>query len=754
MRSTIAAGLLLAGASLIAGPVRAEDRSAGPAASSAGFGGAIVVTGAKKIAGENAQDVPIAINAFDADALAQRKVRDVTSLTYAIPGVSLDQVGTFRGVANWSIRGLGINSSIASIEPAVGAFVDGVYLGINPGAALDLFDLAAIEVLRGPQGTLFGRNTTGGAVLIQTADPSDEWLVKVRASAEGPVDGGRGAMEGRAQAVVSGPLGGGLAFRLGAFHDSDGGYFRNLRNGGNLGKAETTILRAGLSLASGPLRVVAKGEYLDTYGDGASGQNHGLFARDNFDLSLDNEGFIRARGWSGSLRADYALPRGTVTNIFGYRRFRMFTSNDIDSTPALLFHSGTGLMQKQWSDELRYAGAFGKLELTGGGYLFHQDIAYQEDRLIPPNPMFYGGGREGHDVQGLFASADYRLTPALTLNAGLRWSHESKDARVTFVRPRAACSVIAGACPVAGANPLFAGEPNGFADRRNSSNWSPRLGLTARLSSAALVYASWTRGYRSGGYNLRITQPAAFLALGERAFGDERVDSYEVGLKLQSDDRRGTLNLAAYHTRVRDMQREVSVASATSGLAQSVYNTADARIWGGEAEARFALTPRLQLTANAAYIDARYTRVFFDISGDNAITAADLALELPRVAKWTYGASLEHSLPLGGEASLDSRVAFQHRDRYAYTDNNFGWVDASDNLEADVTWRLPVRGISFSVYGRNLLDQVQFGGDTQIPFGGPLSDGDNRPFDPRPAAGTFSPLAKGRVIGAEVAMEF
>ncbi len=758
-RRRLGTAVLLAGASLCATAANAAEATADGSDGIATFNEQIVVSATKRAAPQDAQDVPVAVNAFDAGTLAALKVRDLQSLSHAIPGVSLDPVGTFRGVANWSIRGLGINSSIASIDPAVGTFVDGVYIGINPGAAFDLFDVGSVEVLRGPQGTLFGRNTTGGAVLVETANPTSDWHIRVKGSGEGPVDGGRGAMDMKMQATVSGPLAQGIAFRLGAYHDSDGGYFRNLQNGGNLGKAETTILRAGLSADLGGLRLLAKGEYLDTDGDGAIGQNHGLFARDSFDVSLDNEGYIRAKSWFGTLRADYDFGPGTFTNVFGYRHYRQDTFNDIDSTPSFLFHSATGLRQEQWSNELRYALLFGRVEATVGGYLFHQNIAYEEDRRIPPNPLFYGGGRQKQDVAGLFASADYSLTADLTLNAGLRWSREKKDAEVTFVRIRPACSVIAKTCPIGGTNPSIPGEANGFADDHAWSNFSPRLGLSYRIAPETLVYANWTRGYRSGGYNLRITQPAAFLAIaaaaGSPAFDDERVDSYEMGLKFRTADQRGVLNLAAYRTDVDGMQREINVASATSGLAQSVYNTADARIWGGEAEARFAVTPHLLLAANVGYIHAAYRKVFLDISGDGAIGAADSALALPRVPKWTWGGSLSHELPLGGVSSLVSRVSFQHRSRYAYTDNNFGWVGASDWLDADLTWNLPVKGISLSIYGRNLLDEVQFGGDTQIPFGtGAFSDGNNRPFDPSPAAGTFSPLYKGRVVGVEATFDF
>lgn len=753
---------LTAGASILAAAVSAATPAFADDAPDAlaAINGPIVVTATKKAAAEDIQSAPLAANAFDAAALDVLQVRELVSLTRAIPGVSLDAVGTFRGVANWSIRGLGINSSIASIDPAVGTFVDGVYVGINPGAAFDLFDVERIEVLRGPQGTLLGRNTTGGAVLVETADPQDEWRARVRLSADGPVDGGRGAMAGSAQGSVTGPLAPGLSFRLGAYHASDGGYFRNLHNGGNLGKAETTVLRGGLKYAQGPLTVVAKGEYLKATGDGAPGQNHGLFARDTFNVSLDNEGFLNARNWSASLRADYDLGGSKITNIAGWRNLRQFTSNDIDSSPAFLFHSNTGLTHEQWSDELRWAGKLGDaIDLTVGGFVFAQKVAYEEDRRFgsnDPATFRFGGGRQDHDVQALFAQGDWQIMPTLTATAGLRWSRETKDAAVTFVGARTPCSVIAGTCPVAGNR--VAGEPNGFTDKRTWTAWSPKLGLSWQPAQGVQAYATWSRGNRSGGYNLRITQPAAFLAnaaaLGSPAFDAEKVDSYEAGLKLQTADRRVTLNLAAYQTDVGAMQREVSQSDGGSGLAQSIYNTADARIRGGEAELRVAVTPRLLVSANAGHIDAAYTRVFHDLTGNGTVDAADRALALPRVPKWTWGIGALHELPLGGEARLVSRVDFNHRSRYAYTDSNYGWVDASDNLDASVTWHLPVRGISLTVYGRNLLDEVQFGGDTQIPFGGPLSDGTNAPFDPRPAAGTFSPINKGRVVGAALAMEF
>lgn len=713
----------------------------------------IVITATKKAGGETLQQAPLAINAFGAAEIESRKLRDLTGLTNAIPGVSLDSVGTFRGTANFAIRGLGINSSIASVDPTVGTFVDGVYMGTNAGIVLDLFDIERIEVMRGPQGSLYGRNTTGGAVLVETADPSFTWQAKALAALEGPVDAGRGGPSLTLHSALSGPLSDQIAFRIGAYYKGDEGYFRNRLDGDDLGASTTVLLRSGLAYESGPLRLVAKGEYLDSQGDGATSQNHGLFSRDSFDVSLDNEGRIDVRSLFATVRLDYSIGDGAITNVAGYRSYDQMTDNDIDSTPAFLFHSETGLRQEQVSNELRYAARLGALDITLGTYLFRQLIDYQEDRVFPVASPQYGGGRQRHMVYGLFGQGEYPLAGALSLLGGLRWSLEQKRASITYVRPRPACAVIGGGCPTSGSNPFFPGEPNGFEETRSWANLAPKLGLQYALEGRSNYYASWTRGYRSGGFNVRVSQPLSFealaSALGTHAYEEERVDTFELGAKLSGLGGRASLNLAAYRSDVRDLQREVNVASASGGLAQSIFNTADARISGAEAEARIAHRGTL-LSANLGYIDARYRKVRFDISGDGTVGPEDLALRLPRVPRWTFGGEISHRIALPYSSSLAIRAAFQHRSAYAWTDSNFGWVGASDTLDADLSWTLSPRRVSLSLFGRNLLDQVQFGGDTQLGFaGGPYSDGNNRPMDPRPFAGTFSPLAKGRLIGIQ-----
>ncbi|WP_299196219.1 TonB-dependent receptor [uncultured Erythrobacter sp.] len=721
--------------------------------------GTIVVTGTKTQDPEDVQDVPLAVTAFNADTLEAFKVRDVQGLTFSAPNVSLDQIGTSRGQANFSIRGLGINSSIPSIDPTVGVFVDGVYLGTNGGVVFDLFDLDSVEILRGPQGVLFGRNVTGGAVLINTGNPTEDFQGKFRAAVDGPfVDGGRGGANYTVSGVVSGPIVEDvLLFKLGAYYNNDEGYFQNSFDGSNHGAAETYILRGALEARLGDLTLTGKIDYFDSEGDGPAAQNRGLFERDTFDFAIDNRGSYTNETINASLTAELDIGPGTLTNIFGYRDFANTTDADIDATPNFIFHSGTETEQDQISNELRYAVSADAFDLTVGAFYFDQSIAYTEVRNIINAPTFFGGGAQDHEVLGAFANGQFYVTDALSVIAGLRWSQETKDADVTYVRPRVACSVVEGTCPTTGTNSIIPTENNGFSDRVRFTNWSPKLGLQYEFNDSQ-VYAHWTRGYRSGGYNFRITNANAFEAIafapgGSLNFDEERVDNYEIGGKFQSADGALTVNVAAYYTDIQDMQREVNQASAASGVAQSIFNTADASILGFEAEARMRITDTFIVTANLGLIDDSYDAILFDISGDGVIDQTDLDLRLPRVPEITWGVGFIHELLLPTSEIL-TRVNFQYRDEFAYTDNNFGYVQDIANLEANITWNTPMDGLSFSVYGRNLLDGVQVGGDTQLPFGGPLGNGVNRPFDAFPAVGSFSPLAKGRQIGIEALFEF
>lgn len=744
----------------------------------------MVVTAQKR--SQPSQDVPLSITAFDAEQIDALKVRDLGSLSINMPNVTLDDVGTARGIANFSIRGLGINSSIPSIDPTVGVFVDGIYIGTNATVLYDTFDLESIEVLRGPQGVLFGRNVVGGAVLVNTRTPTDRYEAMVRSA----VEGGGKAPNMYVSSMLNAPLTDTLRARFTVYSNQDQGWFENERDDRAFGAQDTLMLRPVVTWRpTESLDLTLRYEYQDIDGDGPAAQNHtngsGLsnpfanFDRDSFDFAVDEEGYLKSKVHSFNTRLDWDVPldHGTVTNIFGWRDGWGDALSDIDATPLPLFHGGAVQVAEQFSNELRYSGLFfDKLFLTTGFYYFQNDIGYHEQRFLSDGSggtrEFRGGGLYDVETFGLFMAGDYDLTNRLMLTAGLRYTHEAKEADITnLTRNAARCHIVDGPdCP------------SHFKDEESWNNLSPKIGLTYRFNEDTLLYAHWTRGFRSGGYNLRDTfydlssnLPSAQVALleqlglkvtrdlGAAAFDEERVDNFEIGFK-KTFGTRARLNAAFFYNFIDDMQRELSLTEnlpvldpvtglpiitfvdgrptlqTQANIVQVIRNTADAEMWGFEVEGMFALTPGLVLLSSAGFVETDYATVKFDLNRDGRVDGRDEDLEPPRAPRWTYSMGLLHTLRLGNRLRLASRVNYAYRDKWYDTDDNLGFNRQQKMLEAGLDLHLNDSQWVIGLYGKNLLNQTRFGGNTQLPaeLGG----------------GTFSPLAKGRTFGLELTYYF
>lgn len=754
----IALAATLAGAAF---PAVSQDQDEPRRGSASALLEEVVVTARKRE--EGSQDVPLSISAFNSDQLDALKFRNLTDLAVSMPSVVLDEIGTSRGYANFSIRGIGINSSIPSIDPAVGVVVDGVYLGTNSGVVFDNFDIQSIEVLRGPQGTLFGRNVTGGAVLLNTKVPTEEFEFNARASYEFPEDGGASSI---LQASVSGGITDTLAAKLAVYYNDDEGALVNEFDGRDHGRYEQTLIRPVVAWRpTDTFEVIARYEYQDIEADGPSSQSHTNGRgqpgqpynadRDSFDFNIDEPGSFTLERDSLNLTVNWDVMGGTVTNIFGWLEGDSTTNADIDAQPVWIFHSDTFSTYTQWSNELRYNGNFfdDRMNLTAGVYVFESELEYDENRrllglLVPgavaPALNQEGGGYLDVESMGVFASADYDLTDRLTLTAGVRWTQEDKDARTTNL--------------VVNNTPCYIGSPNGpayavattecVADFNDDESWSfvsPKLGFMYELTDSSRVYGSVTRGYRSGGYNLRNTEipiganPDGTLAYeyGPGPFDEEEVTSWEIGYK--SEWSRGQLNVSAYFTEIGDQQREVNLASAAAGVLQLIQNTADTEIMGIEIDGTFALTDNLTVLASVGALDAEYTSVRFDLNGDGVVDDADKRLNLPRAPELTYSISAIYDIDIGNYGYLSSRISYAYRDETSYTDNNLGFILEQDILDISLDFHTANSNWVVSLYGRNLLDTVRHGGDTQLGFIGPI-----------PTFGTFSPLSAPATYGVEV----
>jgi iron complex outermembrane receptor protein len=710
---------LLAGWSITA---NAQDQDEPSDSSGSALLEEVIVTARKRE--ESSQDVPVSVAAFGAEQLQTLKIRNLENLSVGIPNVALDDIGTFRSTANFSIRGLGINSSIPSIDPTVGVFIDGVYMGQNVGIVLDMFDIQSIEVLRGPQGTLFGRNVTGGAILVYSKRPTEEFELSARAALDGNPNGD-GGLNKYAMASISGPIGESFGFRVSAYMNKDDGWFVNLANGKDFGEAETTIFRPVLTWqASENVDMTLRWEHIESDGQGPASQTHtngsgvpGFFAnfdRDSFDFAIDGEGFADMENdlFTFETNWDVELGDGTITNIFGYKDYTATGESDIDAQPVWLFHATIWNDQEQYSNELRYNGSFDRLNLTTGIFWFSNEINYHERRNllgvatggVAPALTQDGGGNYWVDSLAFFTSIDYELTDAWSLNAGIRYTDEEKEADIA--------SLV-----------------------RN-------LGFGYDISDDRRIYGHWTRAHRSGGYNLRNTAIDT-VNLGPGPFDEETVDTFELGYKSELAGR-GFLNAAVFYTQIDDMQREVNLSDPISGVVQVIKNTADAEIFGFEVEGTFALTDNLILQGSVGWIDPSYKTVRFDLNGDGVIDKEDKNLGLPRAAEWTFNIGLTHQLDFSNGGALSSRVNYAYRDESFYTDNNLGYLLSQDILDLGVDYHTPGGHWILSIYGRNLLDSVKHGGDTQLPS----------ILGPVPTGGTFSPLAKGQVLGFEVTFNY
>ncbi len=742
----------------------------------------VVVTARKRE--ESAQDVPLPITAYGAEQIDALKVRDLTSLAVGIPNVALDDIGTIKGVANFSIRGLGVNSSIPSIDPTVGVFVDGVYMGVNYGILFDTFDLESIEVLRGPQGTLFGRNVTGGAILLNSKKPGPERESVIKTAVDRGDDGGHDGLNRYLMGSTSGPISKTVNAKITAYYNDDDGWFENDFNGDNFGELEQVMFRPSLVWTpNDDVELYVKYENMDIKSDGPAAQSHtngsgtpgtpNNYDRNSHKFSIDTEGFLEAESDLFSAQLDWRAHGGTFTNIFGWKDYEHSSLSDIDAQPLNLFDAPIDLETDQFSNELRWNGllANDRLNFTAGLFYFTQDISYAERRILstehapapllgaPPAPpveqfILDGGGEYEVETTALFLAGDYDMNNAWTLNLGIRYTEEKKDAKIaSLINNRTffsdaedptstiaagggdnRCNVVDGTCGF------------DFDDDDDWNTWSPKIGITRHLDSGGLVYAHWARGYRSGGYNLRNTASRDdtrqdFIQV--EAFDEERTDNFEIGYK--SDYARGRFNASIFYNRIEDMQRELNMPSQGAGVVQIVRNTADARIVGIELEGIYKVTDYFILNASVGAIDAEYTEVKEDLNGDGNVDGADEDLDLPRAADLTWSLGFNWDVEIGGWGFMTARANYAYRDESAYTDSNLGFINEQDIVNAGLDF-YGNNGWTIGLYGNNLLDEVKHGGDTQLPgFIGVQAN---------MLGGTFSPLAKGRHYGVEVKRDF
>jgi len=803
---------------VMAGPALAQEQGA---TADAGGIAEIVVTAQKRA--ENVQDVPIAISAFTSDALQERAVASVAALSNIAPNVTLDAGTPFSGssaVLSAFIRGIGANDFAFNIDPGVGVYLDGVYLARSVGANQDLGDVERIEVLKGPQGTLFGRNTIGGAISIVTHDPGDEFRFKADVTT-----GSFSLLQARGTADI--PLMDGLSSSVSFSIRNRRGYLRRIQypgsgdfnvepitaykaaGYGNIGTGreggdDNWSTRAKLVYdKGGPVRLVLSGDYskihqaqiankliktfpyvfAGTYNCAIMGETEGCgdgppsvayaagigglhtltdlqalfgvnvdgdptndrlpyddrFVTDDIDTSYANgNNFSNMRTYGVSGTATFDLNDDIqLKSITAYRELHWVSAMDLDGSPLNFLHTSFEMNQWQFSQEFQLLGSAldKRLNYVLGAYYF-KEAGNLHDYVTFAQGLLQVDGPNDLETENyaVFGQVDFRPVEQFGITIGGRYTHENKafegaqgDANglnykiaQQFGNPPECASLdpISDACRIALGFPV-AGQPLRYyvagMQHKKFNNFSPKIGVQYHPNDDVMLYASWSKGYKTGGWTTRLSNPLDFAP----GFDEEKATTWELGAKSTLLDRRLQLNGALFQTDYKGIQLNFQ-----QGVSPVIQNAGDARIRGFEVEVVAAPVDGFTINGSIGYLDAKYTRV--DAGAQVAPAAGEFGdygvvpgATLPKTPKWKFNISPRFEVPLGNGGKIIALADYTHTSPLKNDTEGYFLLmrGATDIVNASLTYREPNGQWDLTVGGTNLTDerylvtgQAQFAG--------------------------------------------
>lgn len=659
----------------------------------------IVVTARKRE--ENIQDVGLSVSALGPQEIEDNFARDMRDLVYVSPNLVLDDTAQGPGgVAAAYIRGIGVSEVEKNFDPAVGVVVDGIFLGTMTGGITKAIDLEGIEVLRGPQGTLFGRNTIGGVINLRRSAPTGELGGKIRASV-GNYD------TRRIDGLLNFGVGEKLAVKLtGTYDDQGEGFYDNINTGRDEGRIEYQSVGVNLLFDATEtlefeytaqiertdqdtpplLNVGQPGQlFCDAFGfcspdlDTPISGDRWKTAQDLVgpdDASFDADTHIVEVRWdiSDSLRLDY---------IFGSWETEEEVLTDFDAAPTLLFHTSRPAEYEQKTHELRLTfDGDGKLRGTAGIYFWESEYEIRLRSFIGfavPNVVLdlpQTSMQESESV-ALFFEGDYDLTDQLTLTLGGRYTRDEKET-------------------------AQAGIVTASADD-DWTEFTPKVGLRYAISDDAMIYGTYSVGYRAGGFNGRVDS----VETATTPYDQETVDNFEIGFKSEWLDNSLRINGAIFVMDYEDKQEELQLPSATSGTGQVtlVTNASTATMQGAELDVMYYPTPSLSLRANIGFLDAEYDDFEF-------VTAAGLQdlsnLEIRRAPDVTGAASATYEWQLENGrvwALLGYHYIGEHEVDFANKPEVSN--DAQHLINASVNFSM--NNFQVSLFGHNLTEEDGYG---------------------------------------------
>ena len=689
----------------------------------------IVVTAQKR--SENLQDVPISVTAVDGNVLSSASVEAQASLPRLTPNLAIN---TFSGYVSPYLRGIGTAFANPGLEQSVATYFDDQYMPRSSSGYFTFNDIERIEVLKGPQGTLYGRNATGGALRVISREPIDRFEANAQI-AYGNLD--RFLIEG----MVNVPIAPDLALRVNARHDERDGYVRNILGGPRLNSRNEEFVRAKLLWTpTDRLSIKLTGDYLykhdregqaflalfdsapEQIGVALGGVTGGFHETATNLTDPATRNLLKAGG--AALRVDYELDGLTLSSITGYRYNFERSFGDLDGTSANFQQAfNTGVVTRVYTQEFQaVSDNAGPLQYTFGAFYLHES-AFTDFGIfgssIGAGLALGSVGKVTVDSIAPYAQVSYAISDQFEVLVGARYTMEKKtlERSAGYLGAVDERGVPTGPRNFAPESCVGPGVPAVIvctSEERSLSfsQFTPRVTLTYRPVDDIMVYGTYSRGFKSGGFNL-----PAFAWVDE--VDPEVLDAFELGAKMEFG--RVRLNLAGFHYDDKNIQ--VQLTDQATG-AQRTRNAASAKIQGVEAELTWAATRHLVLAAGGGYLDATYS----DYIGDGYVPCSQAAVLPQCVAQGGLGLGLvtnqdfagnrltnapkvggfvraEFTQPLPGGSEIQIAPLVSYQSRTYWDDANTFSQKGRVLVSGTIGWRAADERLSVTLYGDNLLDK-------------------------------------------------
>ncbi len=692
----------------------AQTSAAAPASTSGAIAdaGKVMVTARRRE--ETLQDVPVSVTAFTAEQLSRQGITDVTALTTSLPNTTLKASRATNTTLTAFIRGVGQQDPLAGYEAGVGIYLDDIYLARPQAAITDVYDVERIEVLRGPQGTLYGRNTIGGAIKYVTRKLSNKTDVRLRATL-GNYD------ERDLVVTASTPVSDTVRVGGSVARFKRDGFGRNLTTGAHNYDKDVTAARLSAEfMPTTELFIRLSGDITEddsnprnghrlTVGrtSGAPILDNVFDTRANLNTALGREQEVKAHGVSALV--EYMISNElTFKSITASRRDKSYAPIDFDSLAVTDMHVPALYKNKQFSQEFQLTYTGDKLQGVAGVYYIDANAFNVFDTIVAgaiPTAVYTKGDIDTR-AWAIFADANYKFSDALSLSLGGRYTVDKRDASVLR-------QIFVGTGSPELGTPsavLFRTDTdftNGELSRKDKK-FTPKLGLAYRLSADQNLYGTLARGFKGGGFDPRMNVVSGRLpaAVARAGYAPETIDTFELGLKSQYAGGNVLTNIAVFDSNYKNVQIPGSIAIDTNGdgrddsFAGSTTNAGKATIRGIELEASARITPQFTLTGMYSHIKAEYDE--FIVAGVNQ-AANRVFQNTPRNSS-NLRANYDIPLPLMGR---DGKVTLSANVAYKGATNQFETVSILDQesyrlWDASILWTQADGKIRAALHGRNL----------------------------------------------------